>query len=178
MENVVTTVRWLQRGRQRSAVVLALHKPMTSSEICAAARRINPRVQLRDVWFIIRQLMQRKFVHCLNPRRTNGQLFYLTDQGRDAVAAAFGRRCDPLPQNVNWRKYGDVVRGNTPRLVLEGLGRLGKRTCGSQTAAAARKFLRNGNPRRLTSAITAPPGPQTSGVARRGRLAVKTGGAI
>src|SRR3989442_8626539 len=175
MENVVTTVRWLQRGRQRSAVVLALHKPMTSSEICAAARRINPRVQLRDVWFIIRQLMQRKFVHCLNPRRTNGQLFYLTDQGRDAVAAAFGRRCDPLPQNVNWRKYGDVVRGNTRRLVLEGLGRLVKRTGGSQTAAEVRKFLRNGHAGSLNSVIRALRELETLGVIRFVGIAKKQG---
>ena len=164
MENVVTTAKWLQRGRQRSAIARALRKPMTATEICTDARRINPRVQLRDVWFIIRQLIQRKLVHCLNPRRTNGRLYYLTDQGREAVAAAFGQKFGPLPQNVNWRKYGDVVQGRTRRLVLEGLGRLAKRTGGSQSAAEVRKFLRNGHPVGLNSVIRALRELETLGV--------------
>jgi len=155
MENVVTVVKWLKRGRQRSAVAQALRKPMIASQIWQAARQINSRIQLRDVWFILRQLMERKLVVCLNPRRTNGRLFYLTDEGRKLAAAAFGVKRDPLPESVNWQKYGDVVRGKTRRLILDGLGRLAERTGESQTAANVRKFLRNGHAVGLNPVIRA-----------------------
>jgi len=155
MENVVTVVKWLKRGRQRSAVAQALRKPMIASQIWQAARQINSRIQLRDVWFILRQLMERKLVVCLNPRRTNGRLFYLTDEGRQLATAAFGVKRDPLPESVNWQKYGDVVRGKTRRLILDGLGRLAERTGESQTAANVRKFLRNGHAVGLNPVIRA-----------------------
>src|SRR6266571_2301324 len=103
MKDVVTPAGWLRRGRQRSAVAQAIRKPMTSSQIWHAAREFNPRIQLRDVWFIMRQLAGRKLVVCLNPRRTNGRtngrLFYLTDQGRKLAATAFGVKRDPLPES-------------------------------------------------------------------------------
>lgn len=50
---------WLKRGRQRSAAVRVLRKPMTASEICRVAQPINPHLQLRDVWFIMGQLKAR-----------------------------------------------------------------------------------------------------------------------
>src|SRR5439155_12870427 len=108
MKDVVTPAGWLRRGRQRSAVAQAIRKPMIASQIWHAAREFNPRIQLRDVWFIMRQLEGRKLVVCLNPRRTrrtrrtNGRLFYLTEEGRQLAAAAFGVKRDPLPESVNW----------------------------------------------------------------------------
>src|SRR6266516_67365 len=155
MKDVVTPAGWLRRGRQRSAVAQALRKPMIASQIWQAAREFNPRIQLRDVWFIMRQLEGRKLVVCLNPRRTNGRLFYLTDEGRQLAAAAFGVKRDPLPESVNWQKYGDVVRGKTRRLILDGLGRLVERTGESQTAANVRKFLRNAHSVGLNPVIRA-----------------------
>jgi len=132
---------------------------MVASQIWQAAREFNPRIQLRDVWFIMRQLEGRKLVVCLNPRRTRrtntGRLFYLTEEGRQLAAAAFGVKRDPLPESVNWQKYGDVVRGKTRRLILDALGRLVERTGESQTAANVRKFLRNGHAVGLNPVIRA-----------------------
>src|SRR5262245_25844690 len=78
-------VPWLKRGRQRAAVAQALRKPMTSTEICAAARALNPRIQLRDVWHLLRQMQQRGLVHCMNQRLITGRLYALTERGRDEV---------------------------------------------------------------------------------------------
>jgi hypothetical protein len=128
---------------------------MTASQIWQAAHEFNPRIQLRDVWFIMRQLAGRKLVVCLNPRRTNGRLFYLTDEGRRLAAAVFGVKRDPLPESVNWQKYGDVVRGNTRRLVLDGLGKLIEKTEEPQTAGSVRRFLRDEHPVGLNPVIRA-----------------------
>jgi len=57
---------WLKRGTQRTAVARVLRKPMTASEICAAAREFAPRLQLRDVWFLMRQMAERGLARPLN----------------------------------------------------------------------------------------------------------------
>ena len=58
---------WLNRGRQRQAVALAMRKPMTSKEICATARVRTPRLQLRDVWHLLKEMQARGLVICYNP---------------------------------------------------------------------------------------------------------------
>jgi len=56
-------VPWLQRGTQRAAVAQALREPRTGTEICAATRELSPRIQLRDVWHLLRQMQERCIVH-------------------------------------------------------------------------------------------------------------------
>ena len=64
---------WIQNGRQRSTVAQVLRKPMTPTEILNAARQTNPRIQLRDIWFLMRQFQQHRFVRCLNPKSVTGK---------------------------------------------------------------------------------------------------------
>jgi Fe2+ or Zn2+ uptake regulation protein len=135
-------VPWLQRGRQRAAVAQALRKPMTATEICSAARTMNPRIQLRDVWHLLRQMQDRELVDCINPRLVTGRLFVLTMRGRYDVHAAFGTVVPTPPSNIDWRKYSWVVRAKIRRLVLTGVGQLETRTNAPQTATAIRKYLR------------------------------------
>ncbi|MGC8989023.1 MAG: hypothetical protein ACP5MD_02775 [Verrucomicrobiia bacterium] len=132
---------WLKRGRQRAAVAQVLRKPMTPAQICSAARLINPRIQLRDIWFIARGLRDRGLLRCLNPTHTTGKLYGLTDRGREAVERVFGLKFDPVSSGVNWNKYAQVVRAKTRRLVLLELTRLQQAGSVSATATTIRKSL-------------------------------------
>jgi DNA-binding PadR family transcriptional regulator len=148
-------VPWLQRGTQRAAVARALRKPMTGTEICSAARAINPHIQLRDVWHLLRQMQERELVHCLNPRLVTGRLYALTERGRDDVHAAFGIVVTNPPSNIDWRKYSWVVRAKIRRLTLIALGQLEAKTGAPQTATAIRKHLRSGHAVGLNPVIRA-----------------------
>src|SRR6185436_4065957 len=82
--------KWLRRGCQRAAVAQVLRKPMTPAQICVAARPLNPRIQLRDIWLLMRQFKVRGLAVCPNPKQITGRLYYLSDKGRAAVLSAFG----------------------------------------------------------------------------------------
>lgn len=142
MENVVTLGKWLRRGSQRSAIAQALRKPMIASEICEGARRINPHIQLRDLWLILPQLRKRKLVSCHVRNRVSGALYSLTDLGRAAVAAEFGLHHPPAPRSVAWQHYSWVARARSRRRVLSGLAQWTARTEAPATATALRQFLR------------------------------------
>ncbi len=133
---------WLQRGRQRAAVARVLRKPMTATEICAAAQAFNPRIQLRDVWFLLRRMQGRNLVVCLNPRLVTGRLFMLSPKGQAAVQEAFGTQIARPPTNIDWRKYSWVIRAKVRRLTLIALGQLEAKTGAAQTATHIRKHLR------------------------------------
>lgn len=135
-------VPWLKRGSQRAAVAQALRKPMTGMEICTAARAVNSRIQLRDVWYLLQQMQEREMVYCINPRLVTGRLFALTERGRDEVHAAFGGVVVAPPANIDWRKYSRVVRAKIRRLALTALGQLEDKTHAPQTATTIRKYLR------------------------------------
>lgn len=146
METVVTLEKWLRRGTQRAAVLQALRKPMPASELCRAARRINPHLQLRDLWLVLPQLMGRGLVVCLTPRQANGKLYALTPTGRRLAQDAFAVEHPTFPTSVNWRDYSWVVRAKTRRMTLDGLARLMDKNGQSQTASAVRRFLRAEHP--------------------------------
>ena len=134
-------VPWLKRGRQRAAVAQALRKPMTGTEICAAARAFSPHIQLRDVWHLLRQMQQRGLVYCMNPRLVTGRLFALTESGRDEVHAAFGIVVAVPPANLDWRRYSWVARAKIRRLTLIALAQLEAKNNAPQTATSIRKHL-------------------------------------
>jgi hypothetical protein len=97
---------------------------MTTSEICRAAAQIAPRIQLRDVWLILKELHGRHLVACLNPRHVTGKLYVLSDCGRHAVQLAFGLHSVwPDPQ-VDWQRYAMVARAKLRKVVLMELSRL------------------------------------------------------
>src|SRR3989442_9724053 len=111
-------VRWAKRGRQRRAVVQVLRKPMTGSQICKAARAIAPLVQLRDVWWLCRELEGHGLVVGLNSHRVTGRVYFLTERGRAVVRRVFGQEVKPVPDRMDWKRYGWLVRGRIRRQVL------------------------------------------------------------
>jgi len=132
---------WLKHGTQRQAVAQALRKPMTTKEICLAARVQAPRLHLRDVWHLLGEMRARGLVACHNPRLVTGRLYELTTRGRAAVAAAFVINIHAPPANIDWHKYSWVVRARVRRLTLVGLIEREAKTQKGQTATAVRKHL-------------------------------------
>jgi DNA-binding PadR family transcriptional regulator len=110
--------KWLKAGCQRQAVAQVLTKPMIPSEIFAAAKQHAPRIQLRDVWFILNQMESKGLVSCLNPDVVTGKLFYWTESGNQTAAKAFSVTFPPLPSDVAWNLYSWVIRGSTRRKIL------------------------------------------------------------
>jgi hypothetical protein len=125
-----THVQWITRGCQRRAVVQALRRPLTESQIVAEARVRAPRIQLRDVWLCLRQCTALGLTYCLNPREATGKLYFLTHRGRKAVAAAFGERVQPLSQHIDWFRYAWVARAKIRRLALEAMANASRKTVG------------------------------------------------
>ncbi len=144
---------WLKRGRQRAAVAQVLCKPMTKTQICTAARRVAPRIQLRDVWHLLASMRQEGLVACLNPNALTGKVYALTSKGRRAVAASFGAQSLPPAKEVDWQCYGWVVRGRVRRMVLLELTR--PWAMGGGTASEIRRRLRDHYPVGLNPTVRA-----------------------
>src|SRR6267143_4058645 len=129
------------RGRQKRAILQVLRQPMTGKQVCLEARRIDPHIQLRDVWFVMHQFQRRGLTRCLNPGQVTGKLYCLTDLGARVVAHAFKLKVSALPDDVPWKKYSLVVRAKTRRLVVLELGKFASLNLGEATAARVRKRL-------------------------------------
>jgi DNA-binding HxlR family transcriptional regulator len=126
---------------------------MTTTEICKAARSLSPRIQLRDIWLILREMGERGLVICLNPRHMTGKLYSLTKRGRRVVKQTFGIEVPQIPQHIDWRKYSRVVRAKVRRLVLLEVARLSSSK--PVTATEVRRSLRGRHPLGLNPTIRA-----------------------
>ena len=129
---------WLKRGRQRAAVAAVLRRPMTPSEIWRAALAIAPRIQLRDVWFILRQMEQRHLVTCFNPKELTAKVYFWTDS-----------RVTFLSEQ-EWRNYAYVIRAKIRRYVLLQLA-----DRGDQAASRVRQVVNERHPISLNAVIRA-----------------------
>jgi Fe2+ or Zn2+ uptake regulation protein len=129
---------WLKCGRQKSTVAQVLRGPMTPSEIWRAAQSVTPRIQLRDVWFILRQMERRKLITCFNPKERTGKVYYWSGM------RPFGF------SSVNWQNYAYVVRAKVRRLVLLSLIHRP-----DQPASRIRRGLNERQPVSLNSVIRA-----------------------
>ena len=129
---------WLKRGRQRAAVAQVLQRPMTPSEIWRAAQSIATRIQLRDVWSILRQMQQRKLITCFNAKELNGKTYYWS-------------AASPSPSpSVNWHRYACVVRSKNRGVVLLELARRD-----GQSASRIRRAVNERQPISLNAVIRA-----------------------
>ena len=148
-------MRWLQRGRQKKAVAQVWRKPLTESELWARAKTLAPRIQLRDVWAIVRQALERQLAVCLNPQAVTGKIFFWNEVGCEVLAGAFGLEVPPLSPEIDWNAYSQVIRAKVRKLVLleivhPGIGRPMERT-----AVAIRKALRERHPLGLNPTLRA-----------------------
>jgi Fe2+ or Zn2+ uptake regulation protein len=81
-----------KKGDQKKALLEALRKPMTGSELLAAMHKDCPKTQLRDIWRLLKKLGARGLVHCLAPNEGNGRLYFFTEKGRRSEAFLFTGR--------------------------------------------------------------------------------------
>lgn len=109
-------LKWVSRGRQRRAFFQVLKKPMTAGEIWQEARQLNPRIQLRDVCFLLRLFMKKGLVYCLAYERAKGSLFSWTEYGREILSLS-GVHVH-APTDVDWNAYSFVVRAKIRRLIV------------------------------------------------------------
>lgn len=122
---------------------------MTASELCVTFERNGIPFDLRDVSSMIKRFRERKLARCLNSRRVVGKLHALTDFGRGAVKEAFGIETDPVPRNIDWSKYSQVVSASIRRAVLEEVGKKYLGMHCDKAASAIRKYMRETYPMSL-----------------------------
>src|SRR5213593_2016746 len=156
MKNLTDEVIWLKRGRQRCAVAQVLRHPLTASRIWKEAVALAPKLQLRDVWFILRQLEARGLAQCFNPSLLNGKVFFWTEAGRTAAEAVFGHVIiPPAVAGLNWNDYGKVMRAPVRRKVLEEISRPSLPGRRGKCVAEIRRQLRDKSPMQLSRTIRA-----------------------
>lgn len=127
---------------------------MPGTEIFERARQRAPKIQLRDVWFVLQQFQQRNLACCLTPQLVTGTIYNLTRKGRMEVAANFGQVVPDPPPNINWMLYALIVRGRIRRLVFKEIARLSLLTKKGTTASEIRKgLMEKRNPLGLNSVL-------------------------
>jgi DNA-binding PadR family transcriptional regulator len=92
--------------------------PQTASQILTAAKEHAPRIQLRDIWYILTQMQERHLVRCLNPQERNGKCYCYTELGRAVARRAFALDAKGGSPNLDWRDYAKVVRAKARQRVL------------------------------------------------------------
>ncbi len=146
---------WIERGCQRRALLEALTKPKTPTQLCRGARIRAPCIQVRDVWLLLGQYMQQGLVDCLTPNEPIGKIFYLSSLGQRVACAMLAREVVTTPTDVDWCRYSRVVRAKARRVVVIELARpqgMGPR---GRTASMLRDQLRDTAKLGLNSVIRA-----------------------
>jgi Fe2+ or Zn2+ uptake regulation protein len=151
---VAASIRiWLKRGKQRRAVAQALTAPRTQAELRELASVHAPQIQLRDVWAILQDCVERGLVACLNPKTTIGKRYFWTMNGKRAAQRAFKLTFN-FPEPLNWNHYAFVTRAPLRRHILQELAQsLGKPE--SCTATEIRKSLQEKYPVGINSVLRA-----------------------
>ena len=73
-------VGYVTRSKYRKNVFLSLEKPIRPSQI---TKKLD--LRLTHVVRALRELKQRGFVKCLNPKERIGRLYVLTDKGKKLI---------------------------------------------------------------------------------------------
>lgn len=71
-----------------------------------------------EVTSVIKQLVEKKLVFCLNPGQVTGNLYFPTEFGRALLKKGFEVKVEPLHHRVSWNAYSYVVRAKTRRLIV------------------------------------------------------------
>lgn len=117
---------------------------MTGKEIWLGARAQAPKIQLRDVWFLLRQLQTEGLVECLNPTEVTGRLYCYSDLGRQIAQKAFKTSIPLPPSDLDWNVYAQVARA---KVRWEILGELGRDRLGPDQGLISTRLRKNLLPR-------------------------------
>jgi len=72
---------WIVRGRQRIAVLKAMSKPKTPTQICKKSKEYNEKISLNNTSDVVRSFTEKGIAICLNKEDRVGRLYKLTDKG-------------------------------------------------------------------------------------------------
>jgi len=115
---------WIQRGKQKRAVALALTRPMTATEILERVQQIlteqghKPRTRLVDVSKLLITFQARGLTYSVYQAKVIGTLHFLTTYGRRIVHRVFQRIVHEPPSDMDWELISSVVRAKTRKAVL------------------------------------------------------------
>jgi transcription initiation factor IIE alpha subunit len=68
---------WIIRGKQRTAVLCVLDKPMTPKQISEQTH-----IKFSNVSDVLRAMTEKGIAICLNPKQKTGRLYDLTKSGK------------------------------------------------------------------------------------------------
>jgi len=74
---------WVVRGRQRTAILKSMHKPMTVTKICKDSKQYNDKISLNNCSDIVRSFAKTGLAICLNGDDRTGRLYKLTEAGEE-----------------------------------------------------------------------------------------------
>lgn len=123
MENISREVSWVARGRFRQAIIRALTKPLTATELCERCSVFYPRPRLSNLWLVLREMEQQELVYRLIPGQCAGNLFFLTERGQAVATMMFGTTVQAISAHFDWRTYAKVARAKRRRLILNELSK-------------------------------------------------------
>ena len=69
--------KWVYRGKQRQKIILVLDKAKTPTQI-----KDEIHIKVTNVSDVLRDMLKRRLVKCLNPEDKLGRFYELTDLGR------------------------------------------------------------------------------------------------
>lgn len=148
------TFQWLQRGKQRSLVLKYLSIPMTVGVLRQMIIQENPKVQIRDLWKILKDCEKRGLIRTLYPGMVTGRIFFWTETGRMYRELAYGKTL-PVPSGVSWSLYSFVFRGSTRLRVFMLFGKNEFLQPEGVSATQLKKWLRTIHPVSLNAVIRA-----------------------
>jgi hypothetical protein len=72
-------------GKQRSAVIKAMTKPLTPSQVCKRAKQYNEKISLNNTSDILRSFKAKGLAVCLNEDVKIGRFYQLTAVGKEIL---------------------------------------------------------------------------------------------
>lgn len=70
--------KWVYRGKQRKAVILALNKAKTPTQL-----KEETNIKVTNISDVLRAMVKRKLVKCLNPQDKLARFYELTKIGKE-----------------------------------------------------------------------------------------------
>ena len=74
---------WIVRGCQRVAILKAMDRPRTVTEICKKSKEYNGKISLNNCSDILRCFARHDVAICINSEEKVGRLYKLTESGEE-----------------------------------------------------------------------------------------------
>ena len=83
MDNNLQLFSWVARGKQKRAVIKAMDKIKTPSQIYKKAKELNNKLSLNNTSDILREFRKKGIAVCLNEDKRMRRLYELTEIGKE-----------------------------------------------------------------------------------------------